>query len=266
MLSKIPVLKTLGVLLICALVLISALFAWKLNAFLNPPLNRVLFWVSDSEYSLASRIVSGEDINKPTSFGVTPLHLAARWGEPSSVELLINNGANAFALDQFGQTTLFHAVDGGPIENIRIFLSEGVDVNKADKFGVSPLHKAVSLGNSEAIKGANVGLLIFSGAHLNSQLIGTGDTPLHWAANSYYPMQTLKPLLEAGADLNTLNYNGESALHTAAISGSGSAIELLLAHGADVSLRDKNSKTALDHALARERTNQLSPEVLKRLQ
>ena len=265
MLFRVPVLKVLGVLLLCALLLFTAFFAKKLYLLFNPPLHSARFWIGDTEYDLPSRIERGEDLNKPGLYGVTPLQVAARWGEPSSIELLIENGANVFELDKFGKSLLFHAVDGGPIENIKIFLNKGVDVNKVDKFGTSPLHKAVSLGTSYNTGGASVTLLISAGAKLDSQLNDSGDTPLHWAATSYYPSQTLKPLLEAGADPDMLNYQGESALHVAVRTGEEQASRLLLSFGADTSLQDKYNKTPLDYALSQKKEGVVWESVLEQL-
>ncbi|MBV9773233.1 MAG: ankyrin repeat domain-containing protein, partial [Gemmatimonadetes bacterium] len=58
-------------------------------------------------------------------------------------------------------------------------------------------------------------------------------------------------LLEAGADANARQHGGYTALHAAAMHGSGERVELLLAHGADPALPADDGRTAA--GFARER-------------
>ena len=62
-------------------------------------------------------------------------------------------------------------------------------------------------------------------------------------------LDTLKVLLEFGADLTVRRTNGRSPLHQAALSGSVGAIRLLCAHGADAHSEDAAGATPLDLAL-----------------
>lgn len=60
---------------------------------------------------------------------------------------------------------------------------------------------------------------------------------------------------KAGASVDYIDESGHSALIIAAVMGGASAVELLLHHGADKSLKDNKGKTALDHANAREKSD-----------
>lgn len=57
--------------------------------------------------------------------------------------------------------------------------------------------------------------------------------------------------LAKGADPNATDRQDGPALHWAAGSGKADTVRLLIAHGADVALRDHNGMTALDVALRR---------------
>jgi ankyrin repeat protein len=78
------------------------------------------------------------------------------------------------------------------------------------------------------------------------------------AAQSGHP-KTIERLLEAGANLNVRDKEGQTPLYKAAKFGYSKTVEKLLDSGANPNLEDKDGKTALDVA----RTNKIR-ELLKR--
>ncbi|MDO4200272.1 MAG: ankyrin repeat domain-containing protein [Clostridia bacterium] len=56
-------------------------------------------------------------------------------------------------------------------------------------------------------------------------------------------------MLDNGARINEVDYEGHTALMMSAIRQNSDAVKFLLERGADASLRDKDGKTALDFAL-----------------
>jgi ankyrin repeat protein len=58
----------------------------------------------------------------------------------------------------------------------------------------------------------------------------------------------MKPLIEAGADVNDLTETGRTALMLAAYWGHANIVQLLLEKGADVNVKDKDGYTAVDYA------------------
>lgn len=80
-----------------------------------------------------------------------------------------------------------------------------VDVNSVDHNNSAALHEAI-----EAKRPAVVAFLLGHGANPN-QTSGR-DAPLHWAAQRRYSEQTIQHLIDAGADVNARNADGETPL------------------------------------------------------
>lgn len=72
--------------------------------------------------------------------GGTPLHGAARFGNPGIITSLIRTGSKVDVRDGIGGTPLHWAVSGGSVENAKTLLSHGADINAADNLGNTPLH------------------------------------------------------------------------------------------------------------------------------
>jgi ankyrin repeat protein len=76
-----------------------------------------------------------------------------------------------------------------------------------------------------------------------------GQTPLHWMAY-LGDVDGVRLLLEAGADPNAVDQSGNTALHDAVLSRQHLVVALLVAGGADSSVRNLEGKSPLDLALA----------------
>eukprot|EP01089_Gocevia_fonbrunei_P012750 TRINITY_DN30_c0_g1_i1.p1 TRINITY_DN30_c0_g1~~TRINITY_DN30_c0_g1_i1.p1 ORF type:complete len:166 (-),score=54.01 TRINITY_DN30_c0_g1_i1:102-599(-) len=72
---------------------------------------------------------------------------------------------------------------------------------------------------------------------------GLGNTALHYSAHHGYP-ETLKLLLDAGANPNVQNGAGDTPLHKALVKDSVPCIELLVSNGSNPRLENKEKKTA----------------------
>jgi len=97
---------------------------------------------------------------------------------------------------------------------------------------------------------AEIEQLINDGADINS-IDDDGNTGLHWAATfGYTAMAEL--LITKGADVNPINLEGNTPLHWAAGQGNTEIVKLLVANGADVNAIGKLSYTPLRWAEAME--------------
>jgi ankyrin repeat protein len=61
-------------------------------------------------------------------------------------------------------------------------------------------------------------------------------------------LDTVRVLLEVGADVNAANNAGDTALHAAAYTGADRVVEYLVQRGANINARNKIGKTALGYA------------------
>ena len=139
--------------------------------------------------------------------------------------------------------TLVEAVKKADRAAVLQLLRQGVDVNRSEIDGTTALHWAVEQDEWEIAR-----LLLRAGAHAAAQN-RYGITPLH-AACVNGNARMIEMLLEAGADPNT-RLAGETALMTAARSGSVDALTILITHGADVNAKEPlQQQTALMWAAA----------------
>ena len=122
-------------------------------------------------------------------------------------------------------------------KTIKRHIEAGSDLNVPDPtFGSSPLISATFLDVAEAVK-----LLIDAGADLNSKN-KEGSTALHTAA-AFGKTEIANMLMDAGADLNVQNNEGSTPLHTSAFFCHTDIVKILLKKGADKSIKNKYNQT-----------------------
>lgn len=117
------------------------------------------------------------------------------------------------------------------------------NVNRLSIDGFPPLSLAAAFGGVESARS-----LIRAGADLNTKSTGLGGVaPLH-ACVFGGQNETLRLLLESGADPDVRQDAGFTALMGAAQNGNLEAVTLLLDHGADPALTMPDGKAAADFA------------------
>jgi ankyrin repeat protein len=95
--------------------------------------------------------------------GWTPLHLAAAFGTPEAVDLLLQHGAQVDAVSKNPQRNqALHAglALGRNVETVKLLLAHGADPNAAQVGGFTPLFSAATANRRDLAE-----LLIESGAH-----------------------------------------------------------------------------------------------------
>ena len=141
----------------------------------------------------------------------------------------------------------------GDVETLRRLLAKGSLPNApAVGYSRTPLHfLCITMGNDKAgDRAACFELLRNAGANLEA-IDNVGYTPLHCAAISIRP-DLLSLLCQAGVNVDAATPGGSTALHLAVrMRANNNCIEVLLAAGASLNLREGHGRTPFDLALLR---------------
>ncbi len=183
---------------------------------------------------------------------MTPLHLACRLGKPDVVKTLIKLGANDRAKDAYGFTPAHHIVRpiayAFPVNAQQKFesLKYLSSVNEVDEQGNTPLMHIFPTHNSRGdINMSEIcELLLSKGANPNIAN-NFGRTPIMTTTRW---VDSVKSLLDFGAEINTQDNDGNTALHFTLYKGSENVARLLLSKGASAYIKNNNGQTPLDIA------------------
>lgn len=147
-------------------------------------------------------IACGADVND-TSGTEPPLCAAVRACDIRMVELLLNNGARADVKDSYGQTPASMAAYRQRADIVSL-LAQAEDSASADPLALCRAAQKNDLG-------VVLRLLASAGCNVNGTDEG-GNTALSWAAN-WQNAQMVEALLDAGANPNHQEPNGDTPLH-----------------------------------------------------
>lgn len=189
----------------------------------------------------------GVDINITNNKNDTPVLWAARGNHIETVRYLIANGADLQLENDKGSTPLYWAVRYGYTQLVEILAREGkANVSQERKLGlVAPIILASALGYHETVK-----VLLENGADANVK-IRHDQTALHVAA-AEGTNQVVKVLLEHGnVDINHGDCNGNTAILFAARAGNIGTMKLLADHGANLDCKNKMGQNIWDFAMLR---------------
>lgn len=169
----------------------------------------------------------------------TPLMYAARQGSADAARILCEAGADVNAVDPDQTSALLLAIINGHFDTAAVLLDHGADSNLADSAGMGPLYAAVDMNTLGEVYGQppRQSTDKLTALNLMTLLLEKGANP-----NAGLKGPTLQRAHTPGE--STLG-QGATPLMRAAKNGDVAAIELLIAHGADVSQTQKNLTTAL---------------------
>lgn len=219
--------------------------------------------------------VFGEEFCYLMFLEAPPIHVAARFGHPDTVELLLEKGADHSVVTKDESTPLHRAasrLDSAAETVIEILIKKGANREARNTKGRKPIHEAVSGGNKCAVSA-----LAVAGVNVNENM-ANGRSFLSVAIQSHYselvdylimkgvnangtPHDDFTPLQHAirigdtslvdrlisykGAEVNKLSRAGMGALHLAVLYREEEIVEKLIANGADVNLTGRGSMTPL---------------------
>lgn len=167
--------------------------------------------------SILSLIEKGADINATNEQGRTAVMIATRNNEPDIVKMLIEQGADIDVRDHNKDNVLLYAGASGYLEIVKLAVEAGADTTITNRYGGTALIPAAERGHVDVIE----------------ELLEHSDT-----------------------DVNHINNLDWTALLEAIILSDGGKnhqkiVQLLIDHGADVTISDGEGITPLDHAKKR---------------
>ena len=134
--------------------------------------------------------------------------------------------------------TLSEAIDANDIEQVRRHISHGISLDAPNEDGVVPLFQVLRQNPDEKIRPEIMIMLVRAGADISIKAEEFDDrSPLHFAAYRG-PVDTIKTLLDAGAEVNGKCKLDWTPLHDAAFEGNAKAVKLLLAAGAQLDAKN----------------------------
>lgn len=227
-----------------------------------------------------------ELVNIPKFLGKTPLHVAAKKNNPDMVSLLLKLGADVNAKTCLGDTPIFFVLRNildrqKMLEIYHILVKNGASIchknnneetilhqivpcvgmnqivekiieyepkiaNVKDRHGNTLLHIAI-------LHGKNYSIFLMKYSDVNARN-NFGFTPLHYACNICWHthLKLVAELLKNGAKINEQDSCGDTPLHLVCKEKSlykteACIIEILIANGADTTIRNNDSKLAFDY-------------------
>lgn len=217
----------------------------------RPPVSPLSLAVLNGHFELALALVdAGADPNDVRT-GFTPLHMVAgvrkpdssdmsdpapaaglgRLSSPGFVRELVKRGAQvnfrlpkgapkqqpntSSSVGTEGATPFLFAADRGDVPLMRLLLQLGADPLLPNAEGTTPLLAAAGVGTNE---------------------------PQEEAGEESEAVEAVKLLLDLGADVNTVDKNGDTAMHGAAYNISPLVVKLLADRGADPQIWSKPNK------------------------
>ncbi|WP_295159424.1 ankyrin repeat domain-containing protein [uncultured Brachyspira sp.] len=198
--------------------------------------------VNEKNFDNVSNILNNSidiDINVLDSEGYTPLHRAVYNRDLNTVNTLLKNtNINIdskldmkVSIDGWylgGASSLILASYIGDLEIAEVLLNNNADIKAKDNVdGSMAVHMASANGNNDIVK-----LLLLKDPSVINDVDNRGNTPLHWAAMKDKP-DTIKLLMENGADIEAKDEDGWTPLHYAAAFSSIQTVQTLVDLNAD---------------------------------
>ena len=174
---------------------------------------------------------TGVKIDERDAYGRTPLHVAAFGAHHAAMRALVEAGADPNALENDDYDIVTIAAVANDVRTLKLALALGASAkNITSRYDGTALIAAAHLGHAEVVR-----ILIRAGApldHVNNlgwtaviEAIVLGDGgPRH--------TDTLRALVQAGANLNIADRNGHTPLALARARGYDTMVELLRQAGA----------------------------------
>jgi ankyrin repeat protein len=177
-----------------------------------------------------------------TSQSTHPLFMAVKNNDVKQIKALLDDGkADVSIVDDDSDNVLMYAALYASADVMELLLKKGAKINGTNKAGETALMWCMHDKNK-------VALLLKYGADVNAAA-RSGNTPLLIGCVGNDKYETVKTLLDKGADVSAKNNKKETALMRSAMFGDTATISLLLNKGIDMNARNSEGETALVQAI-----------------
>lgn len=163
-------------------------------------------------------------------------------GRQSIVQLHLKQGCDVNEATLAGETAMHVAARAGELSTLEMLIAAGGDPGKRMKSGTTPLHRASQRGYDLIRR-----RLLELDVDVDAAEEHTLDTPLLLAV-SHEQQAMVEMLLEFKASINHRNYAGNISLAIAAMRGYTDIAQVLLSNGADPTTRNGEGKSPLELA------------------
>jgi ankyrin repeat protein len=232
-------------------------------------------------------ILAGADVNAPEpQHKFTPMLIAIYNGKYDFASLLMENGASIndgslyMAIELRNMDTYSNRPNPPETDRtltatdiVKMLVARGADPNLVfDKnppqiqtqgtvtvpAGATPFYRAVKAADLTVMrmlldKGANAGLAIKNGG--TPLMLAAGGGPARAQEEEVVdktcradPVEVIKMILDAGADINAVNDQQNTAVHLAALRGNDKVVQYLASRGARLDIKNKQSKSPAEVA------------------
>lgn len=193
--------------------------------------------------------------------------------EKKILKLLKNKDINIHAVDDTGKTLLFDVVKKRKLESVKFLLQHGLSINAEDNYGKTVLNEAINIDDGIMIRfllenGANVHYINKSKRTIMQDLALEGNAKYFKLLmirqpdlkhKDLYLRNVLFDAIEGGnleiikdvinefeeEDLNSVDYNGRTALFYAVLKEDITIAKWLISYGVDVNITDNNQQNVL---------------------
>ena len=191
-------------------------------------------------------LAHGAPVDARNLAGATALYFAAEGGHVSVAQRLMERGANVKLTGRSGISPVAAAAYAGSDAIVEALLAHGADERAPDDTGKPPIVYAAARARLDIVK-----RLLARNIDINARY-PHDLTLLMWASGADEEVTEAEAikvviyLLDAGAHIDDRDARGRTALMIAAEGGRAEVATLLLARGADPSLKDNAGKRAAD--------------------
>lgn len=230
----------------------------NVNAVVDDKSSVLMIAVDNNNMEMVKLLLSyGADIDYQGFRGITALFSALEYDRKENIEmvkLLIKNKADvniAYNGDRGNEETpLMYAAMKGYKETVKILIENKADINKRNRNNANALIYAYMFGHEDIAdillqNGSDSLDKSLKACNLNEATLLIDNAPLITAVNYSTNEVFLQKLIDNGADVNCLNYNGGTALIEAALNGKINFVKLLIKNNADVNVQNRGGMTAL---------------------